>query len=228
MTLAAYAAETGALEWGAPVSRYLPYLKGTHLDQVSLLNLATHTTGGMPLQLPDTVKTSAELRAYFQGWVPPSAPGTVRTYANPSTGLLGEATAAAMQGDFAALVRDTVFAPLVSIIPTTLCRRPRSGTTAQGYTRDGRPVRCRRLPSPMKHTASGPRPRTCCGFVAAQVGWSKPARRYAGPWRRPMSAIFRAGPMTQAPIWEWYPLPVTSADLLGRKTATTWCLNPTA
>ncbi len=62
---------------------------------MSLLNLATHTTGGMPLQLPAEVKGEADLMAYFRKWSPPAAPGTVRTYANPSAGLLGVAAARA-------------------------------------------------------------------------------------------------------------------------------------
>ncbi|MBM0207219.1 serine hydrolase [Micromonospora sp. STR1s_5] len=110
--LAAYAAESGALTWNASPSRYISELKGSALDRVSLLNLATHTTGGMPLQLPDDVKTNADLTAYFRRWIPPSQPGTVRTYANPSIGLLGVVTARAMKGRFAALVRERITRPL--------------------------------------------------------------------------------------------------------------------
>ncbi|WP_428486181.1 class C beta-lactamase [Rhodopila sp.] len=212
VTLAAYAAETGALKWDDPVSRHLPYLKGTHLDQVSLLNLATHTTGGMPLQLPDTVKTSADLTAYYQGWVPPSPPGTVRTYANPSIGLLGVATASAMKGGFAALARDKVIAPLGLAHTYYAVPKAEERHYAQGYTRDGRPVRL--SPAPLATEAYGVR--TTAGdllrFVGAQLGLIE-----ADPQlRRALAAThvgyFRAGPMTQAPIWEWYPLPVSSAD----------------
>ena len=211
-TLAAYAVETGALTWDAPVSRYLPALKDTHLAQVSLLNLATHTTGGMPLQLPDTVKTIANLTAYFQSWAPPAAPGTVRTYANPSIGLLGIAAARAMGDDFAALVRDKVFAPLGLAHTYYDVPKTEERHYAQGYTRDGKPVRL--SPAPLATEAYGIR--TTVGdllrFVAAQLGAVD-----ADPvLRRALAAThvgyFRAGPMTQALIWEWYPLPVSAAD----------------
>jgi len=65
-TLTAYAAETGALRLDDPVSTHVPELKGSHFDRVSILNLATHTTGGMPLQLPDAVKANADLMPYFR------------------------------------------------------------------------------------------------------------------------------------------------------------------
>jgi len=176
------------------------------------LNLATHTTGGMSLQLPDTVKTSADLTAYYQGWAPPSAPGTVRTYANPSIGLLGIATASAMKDDFTALVEDKVFAPLGLAHTYYAVPKAEERHYAQGYTRDGRPVRL--SPAPLATEAYGIR--TTAGdllrFVGAQLGLVE-----ADPTlRRALAAThvgyFRAGPMTQALIWEWYPLPVSSAD----------------
>lgn len=211
VTLAAYAAETGALKWNDPVSRYLPFLQGTPLDRVSLLNLATHTTGGMPLQLPPTVKTDADVTAYFQGWVPQAAPGSVRTYANPSVGLLGLATASAMKNDFTSLVGENVFAPLGLTHTYYAIPKAEERHYAQGYTRDGHPVRL--SPAPLSNEAYGIR--TTAGdllrFVGAQLGLAE-----ANPMlRRAMDAThvgyFRAGPMTQALIWEWYPLPVSSA-----------------
>jgi beta-lactamase class C len=210
--LAFDATETGALKWDDPVSHYLPYLRGTHLDNVSLLNLATHTTGGMPLQLPETVKTDADLTAYYQDWVPPSSPGTVRTYANPSIGLLGVATASAMKGGFTALARNKIIAPLGLAHTYYAVPKAEERHYAEGYTRDGRPVRL--SPAPLATEAYGVR--TTAGdllrFVAAQLGLIE-----ADPQlRRALTAThvgyFRAGPMTQALIWEWYPLPVSSAD----------------
>jgi beta-lactamase class C len=212
VTLAAYAAETGALAWDDPVSRHLPYLKGTYLDQVSLLNLATHTTGGMPLQLPDTVKTSTDLTAYYQGWVPPSPPGTVRTYANPSIGLLGIATASAMKGSFAALARDKVIAPLGLAHTYYAVPNAEERHYTQGYTRDGRPVRL--SPAPLAMEAYGIR--TTAGdllrFVGAQLGLIEAEPQLRRALAATHVGYFRAGPMTQALIWEWYPLPVSSAD----------------
>lgn len=65
-----------------------------------LLELATHTAGGFPLQVPDRVKDEKQLMAYFRAWKPRHAPGTYRSYANPSIGLLGMVTARAMGARF--------------------------------------------------------------------------------------------------------------------------------
>ena len=81
-TLAAYAEVEGKLSLMNSVSTYMPALKGSALDTVRVLDLATHTTGGFPLQLPGDVKTDAQLTAYFKAWKPKDTPGTTRTYAN--------------------------------------------------------------------------------------------------------------------------------------------------
>jgi beta-lactamase class C len=211
-TLTAYAAETGALKLDDSVSTHVPELKGSHFDKVSLLNLATHTTGGMPLQFPAEVKTNADVTAYFRKWSPPATPGTVRAYANPSAGLLGVATARALKGDFATLVREKVIAPLG--LAHTFYEVPDTEQAhyAQGYARDGRPVRV--SPAPLWREAYGVR--TTAGdllrYVEAQLGLhdTDPALR------RALTAThighYRAGPMTQALIWEWYPYPVSGQD----------------
>lgn len=212
VSLAAYAAETGGFRWEDPVSRHVPELKGTHLDQVSLLNLATHTTGGMPLQVPGGVKTNADLMAYFRNWAPPSAPGTTRTYANPSIGLLGVATARALNGSFAELVRDKVFKPLGLTHTFYDVPQAERQNYAQGYTRDGQPVRL--SAAPLATEAYGVRATAgdLLRFVKANLGLVE-----TGPALRRALAVthvghFRVGPVTQALIWEWYPLPISSED----------------
>jgi beta-lactamase class C len=89
-TLAAYARVGGQLSLSDPVSKYLPALRGSRFGEVSLLDLGTHTSGGLPLQVPDEVTNDDQLMRYFQNWKPAYAPGTYRTYANPSIGLWAE------------------------------------------------------------------------------------------------------------------------------------------
>ena len=76
---------------------------------MSLLNLATHTPGGMPLQTPDSIVTAHQLITYLRDWKPTYRPGTVRTYSNISIALLEMITARAMNGIFAALMQNTIF-----------------------------------------------------------------------------------------------------------------------
>ena len=69
-TLAAYAQALGRLSLADPVERHVPELAGSAFGKVSLLGLATHTAGGFPLQVPDTVRDRAQLMAYLQAWQP--------------------------------------------------------------------------------------------------------------------------------------------------------------
>lgn len=48
------------------------------------------------MQLPDEIGNEQQLTDYFKTWRLEHAPGRYRTYANPSTGLLGRATAASL------------------------------------------------------------------------------------------------------------------------------------
>lgn len=213
VALAAYAEETGALKWDAAPGRYIAELENSALDRVSLLNLATHTTGGMPLQLPNDVKSSSDVIAYLRKWTPLSPPGSVRTYANPSIGLLGVVTAHAMKGQFAALVQEHITAPLG--LGHTFHDVPKAQEPhyAQGYTRDGKPVRVSMAPFATQAYGVRTTARDLLRFVEAHLG-----RIEVSPaMRRALSATqvghFQAGPMTQALIWEWYPLPVPDDGL---------------
>lgn len=213
VALAAVAVETGAMAWSDPPGRAMPELRGSGLDQVSLLNLATHTTGGMPLQLPDAVTTEAALVAYFRGWVPPAPPGSVRTYANPSIGLLGLVTARALRGDFATLVHDRVSAPLG--LRHTFHEVPQAEQRhyAQGYTRDGRPTRVSMAPLATEAYGVRTTARDLLRFVEAHLGLVDTGPVLRRALDSTQAGHFQAGPMTQALIWEWYPLPVSDEQL---------------
>jgi beta-lactamase class C len=95
-TLAARAEVDGKLSLNDPIGQHLPELKASPLGSVRLLELATHTAGGFPLQLPDELKTQADLMSYFRQWKPQFPPGVQRHYANPSIGLLGVVVAKAL------------------------------------------------------------------------------------------------------------------------------------
>lgn len=88
-TLATYAEVKDKLHLTDRIENYIPELKGTPFGEVKLLNLGTHTTGGLPLQVPDEIQNMAQLIKYFHNWKPEKPIGTIRTYANPSIGTLG-------------------------------------------------------------------------------------------------------------------------------------------
>lgn len=70
-TLASYAQVDGTPSLSDKTGKYLPQLRGSPFgDEVSLLNLGTHTPGGLPLQVPDAVQNNDQLMQYFKAWQP--------------------------------------------------------------------------------------------------------------------------------------------------------------
>ena len=88
-TLAGYALAQDKMRLDDRASQHWPAL-GSRFDGISLLDLATYTAGGLPLQFPDSVqKDQAQIRDYYRQWQPTYAPGSQRLYSNPSIGLFG-------------------------------------------------------------------------------------------------------------------------------------------
>lgn len=226
-TLAAYAQARGNLSLTDAASRHLPTLRGSALDRVSLLNLATHTSGGMPLQFPDAVTDAAHSMAYFRKWTPTYPPGSYRTYANPSVGLLGVITAAAMRGEFVPLISKTLLQAIG--LPNTYLEVPNSKRPdyAQGYTRDDQAVRM--SPGVLSAPAYGVRStaRDMVRFVEANLNQSDLDSDVGGAIRETHTGHYRLGAMTQDLIWEQYPFPVELDDLLtGNSPAASFNPNP--
>lgn len=106
-TLAALAERQGRIDLESPVSDSLPELKGTDFGGIRLADLATHVTGGLPLQVPGEVRDAPALIEWLADWHPPQ-PGT-RSYSNVSIGLLGHITAEAMGMSYAQAAEDILF-----------------------------------------------------------------------------------------------------------------------
>ena len=213
-TLAAYAQVVGRLSLADPVSNYLPSLRGSRFDGVSLLNLGTHTSGGLPLQVPDDITNDDQLVGYFQNWKPTYAPGTYRTYGNPGIGLLGRIAAKSLNEGFVALVEGKLF-PALGLKNTYLdVPTSRLDDYAQGYTDKDTPVRM--TPGVLAAETYGVR--TTAGdllrFVEANLGMLALDEK----WQRAITDTnighYRIGAMTQDLIWEQYPFPVELKTLL--------------
>ncbi len=223
--LAALAVEKGALRWEDAPGRHVPEVSGPGTDRLTLLQLAAHCTGGMPLQFPADIHAWADAAAWYRGWVPPAPPGTVRAYANPSIGLLGVVAARALGGDFATLARDRVLRPLGLDASFHEVPAARRDAYAQGHTRDGRPIRL--APGPLDREAYGLRATASdlLRLVEAQLGLASPP----APLRAALAALpvgrFRSGALTQGAIWEWYP-PPAPAEAIAAGNADGMVLGP--
>ena len=111
-TLAALAEASGRLQLGDSAGQHWPALRGSPLQQASLLDLGTYTAGGLPLQFPDRVNDSASLLAYYRQWQPEYAAGSHRRYSNPSIGLLGLLAARSLGQPFPRLMEGRLFPAL--------------------------------------------------------------------------------------------------------------------
>jgi len=54
-TLASYAELNGALSLDDTAEKYIPYLKNSAIGSTKLIDLATYSAGGLPLQVPDNI-----------------------------------------------------------------------------------------------------------------------------------------------------------------------------
>jgi beta-lactamase class C len=212
-TLAAYAQARGVLNLTDNPGRYLPALKGSALDDVSLINLATHTAGDFPLQLPDEVQTEQQLADYFASWRPQQAPGTYRSYANPSIGLLGRVTAAAFKQPYAEALQSQLLQPLNMTSTFITVPADEMKRYAQGYNSDGKPVRLN--PALLADEAYGVKTssKDLLRFVEAQLGTVKTDEAIRTAMMLTRTGHYRVGAMTQALIWEQYPYPAKLDDL---------------
>jgi beta-lactamase class C len=213
-TLTCYAEIGGALSLTDKTSKYLPSLVHSKFGDVSLLNLGTHTPGGLPLQVPDNVHNEDELLRYFKEWVPQFAPGTYRTYNNPGIGALGLITAKTMGRNFATLVEQRVFSPLG--MKNSFINVPAAAMAdyAQGYTKDGSPIRM--TAGVLSPEAYGVRSTAAdmIRFMEANMQLIPLSDKLQRAITSTHKGYFRAGAMTQDLIWEQYPLPVDLKPLL--------------
>ncbi|CAO4163095.1 class C beta-lactamase [Methylorubrum populi] len=207
-TLVSYAQVIGRLSLDDAPSRFLPSLRGSALDRVTLRDLGTYSAGGLPLQVPDGVTDTAAMTAYLRRWQPAAPPGTQRLYSNPSLGLFGATAAAAMGADFRTLMESRIFPGLglrhsFLRVPETEAER-----YAWGYGKEDRPIRV--SPGVLDGEAYGVKSSAAdmIRFVEAQLdpGRLDPAMRRAVAGTH--VGYLRVGPMVQGLGWEQYPYPV--------------------
>ena len=218
-TLVALAQVGGSLSLSDKASADFPALRGSSFDDVSLQNLGTHTSGGLPLQVPDDVTDDDQLMRYFRNWKPAYAPGTVRIYAMPSIGLLGMIAAKRLNEDFDVLMDHRVFRVLG--LKHTFLHVPKAelGHYAQGYTKTDVPIRL--APGVLASEAYGVR--STAGDMLRFIGAQMALQPIDGDLQAAIMAThtgyYAVGSMTQDLIWEQYRYPAALSDLLAGNSA---------
>jgi beta-lactamase class C len=213
-TLASYAQVNGKLLLSDSASKYLPSLRGSSFDSISLLNLGTQTSGGLPLQVPETIGNTDQLMDYFRHWQPTYAAGTHRIYSNPGIGLLGMIAAQSMHESFDDAIEKKLF-PMLGMnhsyinVPSDQMK-----DYAQGYTKQGAPIRLNA--GVLSSEAYGVKSSTTdmARFVAANMQIIKLDGKLQRAIDNTHTGYFRSGEITQDLIWEQYPYPVELKQVL--------------
>ncbi|MBP8518190.1 PDC family class C beta-lactamase [Pseudomonas aeruginosa] len=209
-TLAGYALAQDKMRLDDRASQHWPALQGSRFDGISLLDLATYTAGGLPLQFPDSVqKDQAQIRDYYRQWQPTYAPGSQRHYSNPSIGLFGYLAARSLGQPFERLMEQQVF-PALGLEQTHLdVPEAALAQYAQGYGKDDRPLRVG--PGPLD--AEGYGVKTSAADLLRFVDANLHPERLDRPWAQALDAThrgyYKVGDMTQGLGWEAYDWPIS-------------------
>lgn len=217
-TLGAYAEARGTLNLSDNASQYLPDLQGSAFDHISLLDLATYTAGGLPLQFPDAVSNEQQMLDYYRNWQAVYPPGTQRLYSNPSIGLFGHLAAASLAEPFQQLMEKDLLPQLG--LQESYVQIPAEQMTryAWGYRND-RPVRVN--PGALDAEAYGLKSSAAdmLRFIDANLHPDK----LPAPLHQAISSTHRGyyqvGDMTQALGWERYGYPISLEKLQAGNSA---------
>lgn len=209
-TLAQKAALEKKLSLDDPASRYVSWARGSAFDRIRLVDLATHSTGGLPLTFPDGVTDEVQMREFMRRFTPVYEPGTRRSYSNLGIGMVGVATAAALDMPFAVAMRKELFEPLG--ITRSYYAVPAEETKhyALGHTRQGAPIRM--APGPLDSEAYGLRSNTTdvLRFLDVQIGAGKSDDLLRRAVAATHESRFTVGDVAQGLIWESYAYPVSA------------------
>ncbi len=227
VTLAAYADVQNKLSLVEKVSHYLPALQDTPFGNLSLINLATHTTGGIPLQAPDQVNTEAQLMDYLRAWHPQEKAGQGRSYSNISIGTLGLITARAMGDSYANLLQNIVLPELGMNHTWINVPAEEMKNYAWGYNKQDKPVRVNA--GILSDEAYGVK-----STSADMIRFVEANMKQAGEGSDVQRAVtethwgyFSTAHYTQDMLWEQYPWPVAlSTVVAGNSNDMTYKVNP--
>jgi len=219
-TLAGYAAATGRLRLDEPAAQVRPALAGSAIGQASLLQLATYTAGGLPLQFPDSVTNETQAMAFYRNFQPPFPAGSRRLYANPSIGLFGALAAQRLDEPFATALQRHILKPLG--LDHTYLQVPATEQVhyAWGHGKNGEPLQV----NPGVYAAEAYGIKTTAGDLLGFVEANLDPARLPGALAKAITATqqgyYRSGPLTQGLGWEAYAYPLPKAQLLAGNTPT--------
>lgn len=209
VTLAALAEERGELSLNDTVAHHVCADTCSIGDRLTLMDLATHHSGGLPLQVPDSVTDVDGLVTWLKNWQPPQ-PGA-RSYSNISIGILGYITGRAMHSNYKQAVQNVLF-PAFGLQHTWI-DVPQSEMVryAWGYDRQTN-VPIRMDPGVLAEEAYGVKSsaRDMLKVLDVEMGYGTASEDLRMAVARTHEGQYKTAFFTQDMIWEQYAWP---ADL---------------
>lgn len=143
-TLLGIAVQQGQVKLNDPIVRFIPKLaniSGLAIDQVTVVELATHTAS-FPRQLEQFGVNKGDINGFFnrlKTWQPEVPIGSQYTYSNVSFGLLGYVLVHASGQSLARLLRDNITQPLGMNHTYFIIPQDKLALQAQGYHANNNP-----------------------------------------------------------------------------------------
>ncbi len=213
-TLASYSELNGTLSLDDTADQYIPYLKNSAIGNTKLINLATYSAGGLPLQVPDEVKNNKELLRYYKSWQPVFPVNSKRLYSNASIGLFGYISALSMDSDYTQLIEEKILPSLN--MPNTFINVPNNKMAdyAFGYNAAGEAIRVN--PGMLDAEAYGIKSTIVdmTQFMAANMGLVPLDKDIQQALNNNRKGYYQASTFTQGLGWEMYPFPTKLDTLL--------------
>ena len=213
-TLASYSELNGTLKLEDTADKYIPYLKNSAIGNTKLINLATYSAGGLPLQVPDDVKNNKELLRYYKSWQPVFPINSKRLYSNASIGLFGYISALSMDADYTQLMEEKILPSLN--MPNTFINVPsdKMSDYAFGYNAAGDAIRVN--PGMLDAEAYGIKSTITdmTHFMAANMGLVPLDKDIQQALDNNRKGYYQASTFTQGLGWEMYPYPTQLDTLL--------------
>lgn len=213
-TLASYSELNGTLTLEDTADKYIPYLKNSTIGNTNLINLATYSAGGLPLQVPDEVKNNKELLSYYKSWQPVFSVNSKRLYSNASIGLFGYISALSMDADYTQLMEEKILPSLN--MPNTFINVPndKMADYAFGYNAVGGAIRVN--PGMLDAEAYGIKStiKDMTQFMAANMGLVPLDKDIQQALDNNRKGYYQASTFTQGLGWEMYSYPTQLNTLL--------------
>lgn len=182
-------------------------------QNMTLMDLATHYSGGLPLQVPAQLTDTAAVISWLRAWQP-TAPGT-RSYSNISIGLLGHITAQAMGMSYRHAI-ESVLLPALGMTQSWIdVPAAQMNRYAWGYDRKTQaPIRV--TPGMLASEAYGMKSsaRDMVAFMDVVLGEATVSPEVAAAVQRTTQGQLTTAAFTQDMIWEQYAWPADLATML--------------